>query len=223
MSIKVYTPEVKLSGLATVERVCSNCNKPWTEKIEIKTSAKGNGSWFGPDQMEMNRVKEKAHRDLKAAEESAKKQVDNHVLCPSCGHFSTDAMAKHFPKGYQAGLGIKYKKALLYAIIFMPIFGLGAVLLGQLVINASPKDWKDAWFLIIPCAILALLLAWGSIDKLVNGFRLLVGQNQVRKYLENENDEGLLNLAVSLYRKNKDSLGGFMCWAKMLLDRSKPK
>ncbi|MFC2160714.1 hypothetical protein ACFLRX_03580 [Acidobacteriota bacterium] len=221
MAITVHTPEVKLSGITSVERMCSNCNKSWTERIEIEGSAKGDGSWFGPNEKEAKKVKEKAYQNYQDAEKREKKQADRQVLCPSCEHFSTKAMAKHFPNGYLAGLKSKYLKALLFALLFMPIFGGIAGFLGRQILSASSKDWKQAWFLIILFAALTLLLVFGFIVNLINAFRVLVGYHRVRKYLQAERDDELLNLAVSCYKKNKDSLDGFMCWARMMLERSK--
>jgi len=49
-----------------------------------------------------------------------------------------------------------------------------------------------------------------------------VSVERVRHYLEDKNDDDLLEIAVSQYRANKESLAGTYNWGTMLLDRSKP-
>jgi len=220
MGVKVYTTEIKLSGWASVERECSNCKSPWTEKIKINATARGDGSWGRPDVREAQKAKEKAHQYLLVEEKRAKKQADKGVLCPSCNHFSTGAMAKHFPNGYLRGLKKKHLKASLVALLAIPTCGFGAVLLGPAIFDATPKDWKEAWYLIIFVAILALLLALGFFYNLAMGVRLLFGYTRVREYLRTKDERDLLDLAVSHYKENKNSLSGIYSWGESLMKRT---
>lgn len=221
MAIKTYTPKVKVSGYTTITRVCSNCSKTWTEKVKIEIEEKGDSSWFGPDQKEANKIKAKANQRLKDREASEQKQADKYVLCPHCEHFSTGAVEKHFPQGYFSAFKKKYKKALVYALIFMPFFGLIAYFIGKQVLYSSSKDWSDYWFLIILFAAVGLLFAWGFLVNLRNAFRVLTGYSRVNKYLPTVKEDELHNIAVSVYKKNKNSLSGYIGWAEMLLERSK--
>lgn len=221
MSVKTYTPEVKVSGSTIITRVCSSCKKTWTEKVKIEVTEKGNSNFFGPDQKEANRVREKANRHFKDRKLSEQKQVDNHVLCPYCEHFSIDAVGKHFPQGYLTAFKVKYKKALIFALLQTPFFGLGAYFIGQLVLGTTSKDWSEIWFLIILFAGVGLLFAWGFLANLRNTSRLLTGYARVNKHIPTVKEDELHNIAVSVYKKNNNSLSGYMCWANILLKRSK--
>ena len=221
MSIKTYTPEVTLSGTVSVERVCSFCKKSWKAQVKINATGRGDSSLFSPDEKEVIRAREKAAQQLKQEEEKAKKQVDRGVLCPSCKHFSSDAMAKHFPNGFLAGLEKKFRKAMVIAILAMLACGLGAFVFGGAVLFGGPtKDDETA--VVIIFGILALLLLAGFIYNLVMGIRLIAGAKRVGKHLKDKNDDDLLEIAVSQYRANKESLAGTYNWGTMLLDRSKP-
>jgi hypothetical protein len=221
MKVKTFTPEVKLSKMVLIERVCSFCNKSWNIHEKIDVIGKGATSLFRPDSKEMTKAKDRANLDLKRKEKDASiKHAGRDVLCPSCKHFSNDAMAKYFPNGYQAGIKKEIKKDLLLSLLFIPLCGLGAVLLVPAIFEATQKEWKEAWVVIILSEIIGLFLAILSIPMLVKLIRILGSYKRITTYLQTKNEDGLLDLAVSFYEASENSLDK-IDWGIMLLNRSK--
>ena len=126
------------------------------------------------------------------------------VLCPDCSHFSIDAMRRHFNNGYQAGILKKYKRAVwmnlagFIAIIWLPV-------LLFLFANLNPLNAAKP----IVSVILLLIFLWfgGSSLYLLAGFLWgMAAVSSVRGKLGRLSDDALLNLAVTCYRRNKNSL-----------------
>ena len=222
MSITQTTTKVTAQGKATITRVCSGCKKSWTEQQEIEATAKDE-TWFTVTSEDVAKLKEKAQEDLERQEKWEQKQANTHILCPYCGHFSVEAMEKHFPKGYLAGFKRRYRRAFVYALIFAPLLGLGAYFLGQVVWGSSAEEWKSYWFVIIPFALIGLALVWGCYENLKNAIRILVGSGRVSRFLRTVNEDDFLELAIAVYKKNNESLSGNIDWAEVLLERSKTK
>jgi hypothetical protein len=227
MSIKTYTPVVEVSGYASVKRICSFCKNPWIAQVKISARAQGGSSFISPDESEAIKTQISAQKLLRQEEEKAKKQVDRGVLCPSCNHFSIDAMSKHFPKGYLAGIKRKYMWALFVSLLLIPPCGMGVTLFGGALLFAPSKDTENKTVFIIFLVILALFFISYLAFNLWHGIRMLFGYNRVRKHLESMSEDDLLHLAVSCYRENNSSLGGnsllggIYKWGDMLLNRSR--
>jgi hypothetical protein len=56
---------------------------------------------------------------------------------------------------------------------------------------------------------------------LILGIRIILGFFRVKRLLRAKNEDELLDIAVTHYRKNKNSLSGLYIWADMLLKCSK--
>jgi len=223
MSIETYTPEVTLSGWAAVERECSHCKNTWTEKIKIKAIGRGDSSLFIPGSEEFNRAKEKAQQQYKGEEEGAKKQVNKGVLCPLCNHLSTGAIAKFFPNGYLAGIKKKLNQSLLISFLIFPPCGFVMGLLIWVFLFSERKGGSEEIWGMITVAVLLLAFAAGFIYNARIGMRLVFGYKRVDKFLQTKKENELLDIVVSQYQKNKNSLAGNYKWAEMLLKRTKPK
>jgi hypothetical protein len=228
MSIKTYTPVVEVSGYASVKRICSFCKNPWIAQVKISARVQGGSSYIRPDEREAIKTQISANMLLKQEEEKAKKQSDRGVLCPSCEHFSIDAMSKHFPKGYLAGIKRKYMWSLLVSLLLIPPCGMGATLFGGGLLLAPSKNTENKTVIIIFLVILALFFVSYLAVNLWYGIRMLFGYNRVKKHLQSMSEDDLLHLAVSCYRENNSSLGGnslldggIYKWGDMLLNRSK--
>jgi hypothetical protein len=223
MGVKMYTPEARVSKTAAVERVCSHCQRTWLEEIKIEATGRGASSYFTPDEKEAVKAKENAYKQLKQKEETEKKAlgVDKRVLCPSCGHFSTGAMSRHFPEGFLAGFKKKLTTAYWTALVSLIPLGVGGGFLASKVLfDTGPKD---STILVIIVGVVALLLLWGFIANLTLGIRLMLGTRRVESHLKTLDEDQLLGIAVSHYKNNKNSLAGSHGWARALLDRSKSR
>jgi hypothetical protein len=176
------------------ERVCSNCEHKWTASFDV-----GVRSYVESSQ-------DQASESAKALmyEEKKDRRENREVLCPQCSHFSVDAMYRHFRKGgYAAGILKKYKRAVWMSLLgFVGFVWLPALLFFLADLNALRSGtWLSILWLIIVVGLGGL-----SFYKLIGfiwGIAALLG---VKRKVSRLSDDQLLDLAVSCYKGNKNSL-----------------
>jgi hypothetical protein len=218
---KYYQATAKLAGWASVERECFSCKKSWTEKINICGEGASGLTSGRPGGKQVNQARNSAYHNLKKEEKRIKEQYDKGVLCPSCNHFCTGAMAKHFPRGFRAGVNKKFNKAVsssLLSTIFLSPF---VILLGGVVLSGGWGHTADEFWMRFLVGIIELFLLVLFLYNLILGIRIILGFFRVKRLLRAKNEDELLDIAVTHYRKNKNSLSGLYIWADMLLKCSK--
>lgn len=202
-------PKVYIASLAEqvdFERVCSNCEHKWTASFNLGVRGQGESS------------KDQASKSAETMMYVEKKDrfENREVLCPQCSHFSVDAMYRHFRKGgYAAGILKKYKRAAwenlfgflgfvwipVLLVLFAnlnPLRGVGMGLPGRVLVFSVL--FSIVWLLIFVC------LGGISLYKII-GFVWGIGAlPSVDRKLNQLPDDQLLDLAVSCYKGNKNSL-----------------
>lgn len=176
------------------ERVCSNCEHEWTASFDVGVRSEATGS------------EEQASKSAKTLMYVEKKDrsENREVLCPQCSHFSVDAMYRHFRKGgYAAGILKKYKHAMWMNLLAV----LGFVWLPALLVYFAGLNPLRAWtWFSIVWLLIVVGLGGISLYKLIGFVWGIVALTSVRRRLNQMSDNQLLDLAVSCYKGNKNSL-----------------
>jgi len=131
--------------------------------------------------------------------------MNRDVLCPQCAHFSVNAMNRHFrKKGLAGGILKKYKAAMWMNLAGFAGYGwIPALVLAFANFNPfnSDRPWLSALWLIIVVGMGGVALF-----KLVGFVWGLFALPGVRRRVSQLSDEQLVELAVTCYKANKDSL-----------------
>jgi hypothetical protein len=176
------------------ERICSNCEHKWTASFHVAVRGSLESS------------KEQASRSAEAMmyEEKKDRRENREVLCPQCSHFSVDAMYRHFRKGgYAAGILKKYKRAVWMSLLgFVGFVWLPALLFFLADLNAL----RSGTWLSILWLIIVVGLGGMSLYKLIGFAWGIVALPGVKRKVSRLSDNQLLELAVSCYKGNKNSL-----------------
>jgi len=177
------------------ERVCSNCEHRWTASFDIgvRSMAQSTG--------------EKAAKEaaLLMSVEKEDRYKNRDVLCPQCAHFSVNAMNRHFRKsGLAGGILKKYKAAMWMNLAGFAGFGwLPALVLA--FANYNPLNSEKP---ILSTLWLIIVVGMGGVAlfKLIGFVWGLAALSSVRRKVTQLSDEQLVELAVTCYKANKDSL-----------------
>lgn len=219
MGIRVYTHRVRESTVVRVDRKCSNCGHEWT--ADLKVTAEGEAkSVIRGDTSALAKAKKQALANLDLKAQKKKKDVDQQVLCPVCSHFSTEAMDKHFRKGYTTGLLSKYKteewinllNSLALAGLSLAAAG-GAILVTNKVNKGGELKWLG-WIILLGAG--SIILAGLFVKRLWKFVHSTKEHSKIARMVRSCSGDELLQLAVRCYHENNNSLGHGDAWWQVL-------
>ena len=176
------------------ERVCSNCGNHWTASFNISFTTS----------YESSSRKAAKSAEIVMQDEIKDRDENCEVLCSDCSHFSVDAMGRHFHKGYTAGLMKKYKRAAWSNVDIFLGFAWIPILLA-FIANLNPLNSTNPVGSLIGLLVFLGLgsVALYALTGLIWG---LITVSKVRGKVEILSDDALRELAISCYKKNKNSL-----------------
>jgi len=219
MGITVYTHRVKESTTVRVNRKCSNCELEWTADLIVTAEGKAD-SVSRNDPSALEKAKKEALAKLELMAQKKKKDVDEQVLCPKCLHFSTEAMDKHFRKGYTDGLLSKYKseewRNLFSSFGFagLSLAAVGIAILVSLKAINEDKPILLGWIILL--GGLSVMFAVFFVKHLRKFYLSTKDHSKVAKMVRSCSDDELLQLVVRCYHENNNTLGHGDAWIQVL-------
>jgi rubredoxin len=202
-----------------VDRKCSNCGHEWT--ADLKVTAEGEvESRIPDDPSAFAKAKKQALANLDMKAKKKKKDIDEQVLCPECSHFSTEAMDKHFRKGYTAGLLSKYKteewrdlfSSLGFAVLSLAAVG-GAILATNKLIKEG--EWRWLYGVFFP-GVVSIYSARSFVKHLRKFVHSTKEHSKVARMVRSCSGDELLQLAIRCYHQNNNSLEHGDAWVQVL-------
>lgn len=191
-------------GKARIEKTCSRCRASWVTEEDIEAAAEGPGA-----RKEALRKLEEMIRKRCAAG-----QPDRNVVCPKCGHFSTDAVAKHFSAGYQKGALQHYRnemEASFLGTVFAAALTTGGIAGALLISKASTAG-------AVVLGIVAVFLGGIAVSLGREAIRSLAAYPRVKGAIQGAGADDLVKWLLDAYEQNGNSLVGRK-WTVVLRER----
>lgn len=219
MSITYYTYHAEESAIVRIPRTCSSCGRQWVAELKVTAEGEAESSSRG-DPDAYAEASKKARKKLEVLAQAKKDDVDEHVVCPTCGCFSIRAMERHFPRGYATGLLSKYRQEEWLTLLRSLGLALGGALVTWFGIALTLEALEKSDWALMAVGIVIGIVGTGA--GLYGGYGLLrfgrcmFAQRGVARMVNAQPEERLLQLAVKCYRRNGNSLRHGNAWIEAL-------